>query len=111
MENQTNITPAGFANRIGYSDVDPFEVVREVSSKIIEVRAMSAVLDSNWRPEIHVGGFAGHCSNQGSQKWIITSQPDAAVIRLHLRKDGRWYNQGSKFRREEKPRKFHDYNF
>lgn len=100
-----------YANHIGYSDVEPYEVVREVSAKIIEVRRMAAQLDPSWKPEMHAGGFAAHCSNQSSQKWIITSDEGAQVIRLHMRKDGCFYYQGSKFRREAAPRKFHDYNF
>lgn len=101
----------GYANHIGYSDVNPYEVVREVSAKIIEVRRMAAQLDPTWKPEMHAGGFAAHCSNQHSQRWNITSDEAAPVIRLHLRKDGCFYYKGSKFRREAEPRKFHDYNF
>jgi len=100
-----------YANRIGYSDIEPFEVVREVSEKIIEVRRMNAELDPNWKPEMHAGGFAAHCSNQHSQRWNITSNEAEPVIRLHKRKDGCFYYCGSKFRREAAPRKFYDYNF
>lgn len=110
-DNAVQVTALNYANRIGYSDVEPFEVVREVSAKIIEVRRMAAQLDPSWKPEMHAGGFAAHCSNQYSQKWIITSDEGAQVIRLHMRKDGCFYYQGSKFRREAAPRKFHDYNF
>ncbi|QRE00609.1 hypothetical protein [Pseudomonas phage Itty13] len=100
-----------FANHIGYSDVHPYEIVREVSDKIIEVRAMKAERDPTWKPEMIPGGFAAHCTNQHEQRWIITSDESAPVIRLHLRKDGCFYRQGSKFRREAKPRRFYDYNF
>lgn len=110
-DNAAPVPALNYANRIGYSDVEPFEVVREVSAKIIEVRRMTAHLDPSWKPEMHAGGFAAHCSNQSSQKWIITSDEGAPVIRLHMRKDGCFYYQGSKFRREAAPRKFHDYNF
>lgn len=100
-----------FANRIGYSDIEPFEIVRVVSDKIIDVRRMDAVLDPTWKPNIHAGGFAGHCDNQHTQRWTITSNENAAVIRLHKRKDGNYYYKDSKFHLEEAPRKFHDYNF
>lgn len=102
---------AKFVNRHGYTDIHPFEVVRGVSAKIIEAREMDAVLDPSWKPEMHAGGFAAHCSNQNSQRWIITSNPNAPVVRLHLRKDGCWYHKGEKFRLAAAPRKFHDYNF
>lgn len=41
-----------FANRLGYSDVEPFEVVRVVSDKCLEIRGMEAELDPSWKPNI-----------------------------------------------------------
>jgi len=52
-----------YANLYGYSDVHPYEVVRVISEKTIEIRAMNASRDPNWKPEIIPGGFAGHCIN------------------------------------------------
>jgi hypothetical protein len=61
------------ANHSGWSDVHPYEIVRVVSPKTIEIRVMDAELDKNWKPEIIAGGFAGHCTNQGAQKWDYKS--------------------------------------
>lgn len=101
-----------FANRHGYSDVDPFEIVKVVSDKTIEVRAMDAERDPSWKPEFLAGGFAGHCTNQFSQKWFITPNESNPVYRLRLRKDGYFHHpQLGKFRLSYKAVKFYDYNF
>jgi hypothetical protein len=101
-----------YANQIGYSDVNPFEVVRVVSDKTIEVRAMNAERDKSVELDFQVGGFSAHCSNQSDQKWFITSNEDAPVIRIRLSKNHGWQDKhGRKFRLADKPRKFYDYNF
>ena len=97
-----------YANRYGWSDVDPFEIVRWVSDKTIEVRAMDAIRDPDWKPEHVPGGFAGVCVNQNEQKWNITSNPSYGTLRLRLGKKG-WH--GGSFRLSDFPRKFYDYNF
>ena len=101
-----------YANYIGYSDVYPYEVIRFVSNKTLEVRSMDTEQDPNWKPEFVAGGFAGHCVNQHDQKWIITSNEANDTIRIRLRKDGTWRSKdGAKFRLSDKPRCFYDYNF
>ena len=101
-----------FANRYGYSDVDPYEIVRRISDKTLEIRAMDAERDPDYKPEFVVGGFSAVCLNQREQKWIISSKPDARVIRIRLRKDGRWYDaHGNRYGLSAKPDKFYDYNF
>ena len=79
-----------YANHYGYSDVNPFEIVRRVSDKTIEIREMDAERDPEWKPEFHVGGFSAHCSNQREQRWNITSNPENRVIRIRLSKSGVW---------------------
>lgn len=106
-----------FANHIGYSDVNPFEIVRHVSPTTIEVRAMSAVrsnlgADTSFAP----GGFVGHFADQHLQEWAISPNPENPVVRIRLstakRKAGQWYSKhGERFALAEKPRKFYDYNF
>lgn len=102
-----------YANQYGYSDVNPFEVVRVVSDKCIEVRAMNAERDPEWKPEWHVGGFAANCSNQAEQKWLISSDASNPVVRLRLRKNGYYGSPkvSGKFQLSDQPIKFYDYNF
>jgi hypothetical protein len=77
-----------YANHYGYSDVNPFEVVRVISDKTIEVREMDAERDDSVKMDFHVGGFFAHCSNQRDQKWFIKSDETAPVVRIRLGKNG-----------------------
>ena len=100
-----------YANKIGYSDVNPYEVVRVVSSKTLEIRPMKAESDPNWKPEFLQGGFFGTVINQRSQKWIITNDDNAFVIRIRFGKQGWKDAHGGKYQLAHEPVKFHDYNF
>jgi len=100
-----------FANHFGYSDVTPFEVVRVISDKTIEIREMKTERDESVELDFHVGGFSAHCSNQRDQKWIITSDETEPVIRIRLGKNGWKDKHGRRFGLDDKPRKFYDYNF
>lgn len=100
-----------YANHLGYSDVTPYEVIRVVSDKTIEIREMNAERDESVKLEFHVGGFSAHCSNQRDQKWIITSDESAPVIRIRLGKQGWKDKHGRKFGLSDQPKKFYDYNF
>ena len=99
-----------YANHYGYSDVNPFEVVRIISDKTIEIREMDAVKDESVKTGFGVGGFSAHSDNV--QKWIITSNSNNPVIRIRLHKGGRWKDaHGNKYGLSDEPRKFYDYNF
>jgi hypothetical protein len=100
-----------YANMYSYSDVEPFEVVRAISDKTLEVRGMDSERDESIKLEFHVGGFAAHCSNQRDQKWFITSNPENRIIRIRLGKKGWKDKHGRKFGLSDKPVKFYDYNF
>ena len=101
-----------FANRLGYTDINPNEVVRVISDKCVEIRAMNAERNPNWKPEFVTGGFAGVCVNQNEQEWVITSNPESSVIRIRKHKDGRWYDSHrNRYQMSAAPRKFYDYNF
>ena len=101
-----------YANHHGYSDVNPFEVVKVISDKTIEVREMNAERDDSVKMEFHVGGFSAHCSNQRDQKWFITSDESAPVIRVRLSKNRGWQDKhGRRFILADSPLKFYDYNF
>ena len=99
-----------YANQFGYSDVEPYEVVKVISEKTIEIRAMDSK-KLPWKRDFHPGGFFGHTSNQDEQKWDITSNENNPVFRIRLGKKG-WKNAGgSRFQLADKPIKFYDFNF
>jgi hypothetical protein len=100
-----------FANHYGYSDVNPFEVVKVISDKTIEVREMNSERDDSVKMDFHVGGFSAHCSNQREQKWFITSDETAQVIRIRLGKNGWKDAHGRRFKLDDQPVKFYDFNF
>jgi hypothetical protein len=100
-----------YANEIGYSDVEPHEVVCEVSAKTLEIRAMDAERDPTWKPEFIPGGFAGHCINQSEQRWTYASNEQRPIIRIRLSKRGWKDKHGNRYVLADKPRKFYDYNF
>jgi hypothetical protein len=108
-----------FANQIGYSDVNPFEVVKVVSEICVEARAMKAeALHKHADLDFQPGGFFGHCANQRAQKWDI--QPDLAAPVVRLRKSaakkpgkaGYWFDKnGNRYKLADEPHKFYDFNF
>ena len=100
-----------YANHIGYSDVNPHEIVRRVSGKTLDVRAMRATRSPDWAPEIIPGGFSGHCVNQSSQAWDITSDASAPIVRIRLGRFGWKDARGNRYKLSEVPVKFYDYNF
>ena len=100
-----------YANHIGYSDVSPFEIIRKVSDKTVEIRAMNAERDPNWTPDFVPGGFCGTVVNQRDQRWIISSSADAPVVRIRLGKQGWKDANGRRFQLSDEPVKFYDYNF
>ena len=100
-----------YANHIGYSDVNPFEIVRKISEKTIEIRAMNADRDSSWKPDFVAGGFCGTVVNQRDQRWIISSNPDSPIVRIRLGKFGWKDASGRRYQLSNEPVKFYDYNF
>ena len=101
----------GYANESGYSDMYPYEIVKVVSENTIEIRPMDTERDDSVELKWVSGGFAGHCVNQGQQKWFYKSNPNNSVRRIRRRKDGYFYNHCNRVYLEQEPRKFHDYNF
>ena len=102
-----------FANHYGYSDVNPFEVVKVISDKTIEIREMDAERDESFKLEFHVGGFSAHCSNQRDQKWFIKSNETYSTIRIrYSKRHNAWKcKDGRKFFLSNEPIKFYDWNF
>lgn len=101
-----------YANHMGWSDVNPWEITMIVSEKTIEIKSMKATKDDSVKLKWVAGGFAGHCVNQRDQEWFIESDPEGARKRIRRRKDGYWYDKyNSRFIIDLEPHKFYDYNF
>ena len=100
-----------YANHYGWSDVNPFEVIKVVSDKTIEVREMDADRDETVKMDFVAGGFSAICTNPYDQRWVIKSDPTAPVIRIRLGKNGWKDKHGRKFKLADAPSKFYDYNF
>lgn len=101
-----------YANHYGWSDVNPYEVVRVISDKTIEVRAMDAERDTSVDLKWEIGGFSAVCTNQSAQKWIIKSNPNNPVIRIRASKRKGWADKyGRRFDLANEPSKYYDYNF
>ena len=113
METKSIITQK-YVNCYGYTDITPYEVVRVISEKTIEVREMDCKLTEASKQAMQEsfvpGGFCGHTDNS-LQDWIIASNPNHAVIRLYLHKDGCYYGFSGKGRLSDFPIKHYDYNF
>jgi len=103
-----------YANRIGYSDIEPFEIVRRITYKRIEVRMMDSVLDPACKKALQdsfiPGGFLGRTDNS-LQRWIITSNENNPVHVVRLHKDGYYYGGCGRLRLSDTPIKHCDYNF
>ena len=116
------LTPAVglFANRHGYSDVDPYEIVRIVSDKCIEIRAMDTS-ENKTKMNFVAGGFSHICTNQNAQDYDYTSNPERTVFKIRLNRvskycaDKIWKaasrHGGGRFNISDEPYKFYDYNF
>ena len=102
---------ATYANHMGWSDINPFEIVRVVSEKTIEIREMDAERDTSVTLDFAIGGFSAHCTNQRDQKWHITSNDKYPITRIRLSKNGWKDKHGRRFCLDIEPTRFYDYNF
>ena len=95
-----------------YSDVHPCTVIKR-TKKFVTVQMDNYKLNKEIRPNIIPGGFAGHCTNNQDQKWIITANPSGIITEGYLGNDNEWYEKGSNRRTiiSQGWVKFHDYNF
>jgi hypothetical protein len=96
--------------RVG-SDILPYEVIARKTPRKAMVRAMRA--EMAFTPECHTGGFCCNVSNNSGQTWNFFHQPEATPIAVRWSdKFGCWRDSGgNKYRMEDKPRKFYDFNF
>lgn len=104
-----------YANRSGYSDIEPYEVIEERTPNMYLIRWMKSVQTEKSKKELKdsfvAGGFCGHFDNY-LQEWDITSCEDNQPFTIRRHKDGRWYDaQHNKYCISSKPVKFYDFNF
>lgn len=105
-------TATQYANHYGYSDIRPFEVIRKVSDKCLEIREMNAERDLSGPELVFIpGGFLAHCPNQRDQRWTITTNEAAPTTRIRLGKTGWKDASGGRYKLSDKPVKFYDFNF
>ena len=104
-----------YVNRVMFSDIDPFEIVRVISERTLEVRRMNATLTeisaNAIREGMAVGGFAAHLPEDVKQEYVYTSDVNAPTFKIYRRKDGRYYNGCLKYVLSDSPYKNYDYNF
>ena len=102
-----------YANRNGYTDVYPFEVLKTISPICVEIRAMKTV-QTKFPKDFHAGGFCGHYSdNRSGQDYDYSSNEEAQIFRIRWSKANRQWQKGkyNRFSMSDKPYKYHDYNF
>ena len=101
-----------YFNHCGFSDVEPYEVIKEVSSKTVIIRKMKCELLNKDKLNWETGGFSAICTNQSDQDWKISSDPSSTPFRIRLHKDGTWKDPyGDTYIKSTKPVKFYDFNF
>jgi hypothetical protein len=101
-----------FANEIGFSDITPHEVVRVVSDRCFEIRAMKTKLINQNELTFHIGGFSAHCSNQETQQWTYETHKESPIFKIRRSKKGTWKNKfGDTYAIENQPRRRYDFNF
>lgn len=101
-----------YCNHHMYTDVDPYEVVRVISDKCVEVRKMDTKLIQAPK-DFHPGGFVGHYSDNHAQEYEYIINPDNPVTRVRWSERNRQWQKGkhTRFHMADKPWKFYDYNF
>tara|TARA_R110000744_G_scaffold80035_1_gene157085 strand:+ start:744 stop:1193 length:450 start_codon:yes stop_codon:yes gene_type:complete len=86
--NQFDIFEVGDGATISlYTDAHAGTVIEvKRGGKEVTVQRDKATLDKGWKPEIVPGGFAGHCTNQGTQVYTYERDPEGGVQTFTLRK-------------------------
>tara|TARA_Y100000992_G_scaffold277867_1_gene223007 strand:- start:1374 stop:1724 length:351 start_codon:yes stop_codon:yes gene_type:complete len=97
-----------------YTDIHPATVIKR-TEKFVWIQEDKYQLQKDWKPEIVAGGFAGHCTNNNSQRYDFTRNEDGAISKFSLRKSGNWCRCGDNSTYPttiyEGWRAFYDYNF
>lgn len=108
----TTYEEATHANKLLYTDIQPYEIIEKRTARKILIREMDAELDAEWKMDIIPGGFVGHVANNDTQKYSYTSNEEYPIKAIRLDKRGNWKDKyGNNYSLSIKPYKFHDYNF
>lgn len=87
-----------YANQFLFTDIYPYEVVKQVSDITMDIREMSAEL----QPE----------SDPYEQKYTFSSNENGETIRIRKNKKGVWRDKdGRKYIIGNEPRRYNDYSF
>jgi hypothetical protein len=92
-----------------WSDVEPFEVVKIITPKCVEIRPMQTK-QIVFPKEIYVGGFSAHTADNYNQRYEYISDEKASTMRIRKCKTG-WKCGNMKFKMSDAPVKFYDSNF
>lgn len=106
-ETLVNIELIGkYINHYMWSDVEPLGKIVGVKGKSTVVLArVSYERDESVNINFIQGGFAGHCTNNHSQKWLYTvNEKDTFTVRL-----GKAFLKRNRI--QDTPYHFYDYNF
>lgn len=106
-------TIKAYANHSGYSDVNPFEVVKTISPICVEIRAMQTK-QIRFPENVQVGGFSAHVvDNREGQEYEYSQNPKAPITRIRWSKAKRQWQSasGNRYLMSDKPYKFYDNNF
>jgi len=112
MSKEITVVEATHANQLGYTDVNPYEIMDKRTPRKIMVRAMDAVIDPNWKMNVSIGGFVGHCNNNRTQEYSYSSNENYPEVAVRLNKHGIWKDKyGNRYSLNVYPYKFYDFNF
>ena len=113
IRTNTNIKglPEGieYFTEVGYSQRYPWFVIKR-TAKTVTLGRVIVRRDPDWTPEMHVGGFSAHCTNQGAQTWLFDRLDyDYTQVLRYGAKNG-WAKDGVRYI-EDYAVEFYDYNF
>lgn len=84
-----------YAIKLSYNDddvltqADPYEVVRLISDKTMEIRSMWISRDAS---KLVLPECRSILKNWRGQSWDVRSDSDYSVTRIRKHKDGQWYS-------------------
>lgn len=107
VTNIKNLPEGTYFTEVGYTQLYPWKLVKStpMTATLVRVRVKA----DDWKPEIIVGGFAGHCINQNEQTWEFDGVDMSGTRTIRKTKKG-WSHLGVRFL-EDQARYFYDYNF